>query len=231
MAGGSWAPKATCSHCPLISALGDGLTLGSLAVARGAPSGQFGLLLAPGAGAGSDQAGLVAIDRTASSAGIAVRRMDFPYRLAGRRAPDRPAVLVSAVKSEAASFVAATNVRPERMFAGGRSMGARICSLAVADGMPCAGLVLVSYPLHPPGKPDRLRTEHFLKLHLPCLFISGTRDAFGAPAELEHELVGVAGPVSLHWVEGGDHGLRGRDEEVADVVKAWLVGRRQHGRW
>ena len=201
------------------------MPLGSSAVARSAPRWQFGLLLAPGAGAGSDQAGLVAIDRAASAAGIAVRRMDFPYRLAGRRAPDRPAVLLSAVKSEAASFVASTNVRPERMFAGGRSMGGRICSLAVADGMPSAGLVLVSYPLHPPGKPDRLRTEHFPKLHLPCLFISGTRDAFGAPAELEHALDGVAGPVSLHWVEGGDHGLRGRDEEVADIVTAWLVGR------
>jgi uncharacterized protein len=153
-----------------------------------------------------------------------VRRMDFPYRLAGRRAPDKPAVLVDAVVKEAAAFVAEAGLREDRLFAGGRSMGGRICSIAVAGGLPAAGLVLVSYPLHPPGKPERLRTEHFGLLDLPCLFVSGTRDAFAAPAELEAAVVHIPGTVTLHWVDGGDHGLRGRDAAVATTVAGWLAG-------
>ncbi|MDA8303113.1 MAG: dienelactone hydrolase [Actinomycetota bacterium] len=194
-------------------------------VAKGAGGrgGRWGLLLAPGAGAGSDQAGLVAIDRAAAAAGFVVRRMDFPYRLAGRRAPDRPEVLVSAVMGEAASLAASAGVRPEKVFAGGRSMGGRMCSMAVASGMPAAGLVLVSYPLHPPGRPERLRTEHFARLELPCLFVSGTRDAFATPGELEGCVSSVPGPVTLHLVEGADHSLRRREEEVAEVVTGWLV--------
>ncbi len=150
--------------------------------------------------------------------------MDFPYRVAGRRAPDKPAVLVEAVVKEAASFAAAARLQPDRIFAGGRSMGGRICSMAVAEGLPAAGLVLVSYPLHPPGKPERLRTEHFGLLELPCLFVSGTRDAFAAPAELEAAVALVPGQVTLRWVAGGDHGLRGRDAEVATTVADWLAG-------
>ncbi len=192
---------------------------------RAGKQAQWGLLLAPGASAGKDQGALVAIDRAATAEGGKVRRMDFPYRVAGRRAPDKPEVLVAAVVKEAAGFVGEERLRPERLFAGGRSMGGRICSVAVAEGLPAAGLVLVSYPLHPPGKPEKLRTEHFGLLGLPCLFVSGTRDAFATPAELEAAVALVPGPVSLHWVDGGDHGLRGRDGAVAQVVAAWLADR------
>jgi uncharacterized protein len=185
---------------------------------------KWGLLLAPGASAGKDQSALVAIDEAVTATGGKVRRMDFPYRVAGRRVPDKPAVLVEAVVKEAASFVAESKMRPERLFAGGRSMGGRVCSMAVAEGMAAAGLVLVSYPLHPPGKPERLRTEHFGHLDVPCLFVSGTRDAFAAPAELEAAVALIPGQVSVHWVEGGDHGLRGTDGPVATVVSDWLGG-------
>lgn len=150
--------------------------------------------------------------------------MDFPYRLAGRRAPDRQPVLVGAVVDEAASFARDASLAPERVFVGGRSMGGRMCSLAVADGLAAAGLVLVSYPLHPPGRPDRPRTEHFSRLGVPCLFISGTRDAFGSPGEIEAALSGISGTVTLHWLPGGDHGLRGRDQEVAEIVASWTAG-------
>ena len=95
--------------------------------------------------------------------------------------------------------------------------------MAVASGMPAAGLVLVSYPLHPPGRPERLRTEHFSRLQLPCLFVSGTRDAFATPTELGQCVPAVPGPVTLHFVEGADHSLRRHEEEVADVVTRWLV--------
>ncbi|MGH2929891.1 MAG: alpha/beta hydrolase family protein, partial [Solirubrobacteraceae bacterium] len=144
-------------------------------------NGGVGLLLAPGAGASRDQPALVAVDRAASAAGVAVVRMDFPYRLAGRRAPDRQPVLVNAVRDAAATL----SGRGRRVVAGGRSMGARICSIAVAEGMAAAGLVLISYPLHPPRRPEQLRTGHFHLIEVPCLFVSGTRDSFGTPAELE----------------------------------------------
>ena len=96
-----------------------------------------------------------------------------------------------------------------------------MCSMAVAEGLAVAALVLVSYPLHPPGKPDRLRTEHFPALDVPCLFVSGRRDAFATPAELEREMGAITGAVSLVLVEG-DHSLRRCESEVADVVADWL---------
>lgn len=181
----------------------------------------LGLLLTPGAGAGRDQSSLVAIEEAVAPAGVAVERMDFPYRLAGRKAPDRPPVLLAAVR-EGAARLAAAGLPPERIALGGRSMGGRICSMAAAEGLPCLALVLVSYPLHPPGRPDRLRVEHFPQLTVPCLFASGTRDAFATPAELEHHAGAIPGPVTHVWLEGGDHALRRRDDEVAGAVARWL---------
>ena len=145
--------------------------------------------------------------------------MDFSYRRAGRRAPDRPAVLIQAVTEAAAAMRADVDA----LVLGGRSMGGRMCSMAVAGGLAAVGLVLVSYPLHPPGRPDRLRTEHLTDLHVPCLFVSGTRDAFGTRDELEAATADIPAPVTHHWIDGGDHGLRSSDSEVAAVVTAWLV--------
>jgi uncharacterized protein len=183
----------------------------------------IGLLLAPGAGASRDHSALVAMDAAVAAAGGAVRRMDFPYRLAGRRAPDRAPVLVAAVVTEAMAFATGTGLRLQQIYVGGRSMGGRICSMAVADGLAAAGLVLVSYPLHPPGRPEQLRTEHFGRLDVPCLFVSGTRDAFAARDELELAVAAIPGPVTTHWLEGGDHGLRRRDRDVAEIVAGWLA--------
>ncbi|HET9077471.1 MAG TPA: alpha/beta family hydrolase [Acidimicrobiales bacterium] len=179
-----------------------------------------GLLLAPGAGADRDQPSLVAVDRAAGALGLVVVRMDFPYRRAGRRAPDRAPVLIEAVRSEAASMAS----RCDRLVLGGRSMGGRMCSMAVAEGLipEAVGLVLISYPLHPPGRPEKLRTEHFPEIRVPCLFVSGTRDAFGSPAELESATSRIPGSVSHRWVEGKDHALRGADQAVAGHVGEWL---------
>jgi predicted alpha/beta-hydrolase family hydrolase len=98
--------------------------------------------------------------------------------------------------------------------------------MAVGDPdapLPALGLVLISYPLHPPGKPDRLRTEHFGNLDVPCLFVSGTGDAFGTPGELEGATALVPGPVTHVWLEGAGHGLRGKDDEVVAAVKHWVT--------
>ncbi len=182
----------------------------------------FALLLAPGAGAGRDQEGLVAIDRQVAAMGGLTRRMDFPYRLAGRRAPDRPEVLVAAVRREAEALWAAPGPGAGLTYLGGRSMGARMCSMAVAEGLPAAGLVMVSYPLHPPGRPESLRTAHFGRLDVPCLFVSGSRDAFATAEELERETAAIPGPVEVHVLDGGDHGLARREGVVAGVVADWL---------
>ena len=95
--------------------------------------------------------------------------------------------------------------------------------MAAAEGLDVAALVLVSYPLHPPGKPERLRTEHFSQLHVPCLFVSGRKDAFATPAELEREVAAIPGPVTVSFVDG-DHSLRRSEAEVAAIVAAWLGG-------
>ena len=163
------------------------------------------------------------MDDVLAPEGVSVERMDFPYRRAGRRAPDRPAVLVAAVREEAARLAEKSGLPPERIMLGGRSMGGRMCSTAAAEGLACLGLVLVSYPLHPPGKPERQRTEHFPALDVPCLFVSGSRDAFATPAELEAATATIPGPVTLVVLEGGDHGLRGKDTAVAAIVRDWVV--------
>jgi predicted alpha/beta-hydrolase family hydrolase len=180
-----------------------------------------GLLLAPGAGADRDQATLVALDEAASGVGLDVVRMDFPYRRAGRRAPDRAPVLIEAVRAEAESLSRSCS----DLVLGGRSMGGRMCSMAVAAGLvpAVAGLVLISYPLHPPGKPASLRSEHFPSLSVPCLFVSGTRDAFGTPAELESATAAIPGRVTHRWIDGKDHSLRGVDARVCELVLAWLA--------
>jgi predicted alpha/beta-hydrolase family hydrolase len=183
-----------------------------------------GLVLTPGAGAGSDQPSLVAIEAALAPVGVRVDRIDFPYRLAGKKAPDRPPVLLATVIEAADALATELGVDGTRIAVGGRSMGGRMCSMAVADGMAAAALVLVSYPLHPPGKPERLRTEHFPAITVPCLFVSGTRDSFGTAAELELATAVIPGPVTHVWLEGGDHGLRRKDAEVAEHVRDWLLG-------
>jgi uncharacterized protein len=182
-----------------------------------------GLVLTPGASAGRDQTALVAIDDRLGEAGLQVLRIDFPYRSVGRRAPDRPPVLIATVVDAAAALATDLGVQLGRVALGGRSMGGRMCSMAVAQGLDAAALVLISYPLHPPGRPEQLRDQHFPSIVVPCLFVSGTRDAFASPEELEAATASIQGPVTHFWIEGGDHGLRRKDEEVAGLVSDWLT--------
>ena len=182
-----------------------------------------GLLLTPGAGAGRDQEQLVAIDDALTAEGWVVERMDFPYRKAGRRAPDRAPVLMEAVREGAAALAASSGLDPSEIILGGRSMGGRMCSMAVAEGVPAAGLALISYPLHPPGRPEKQveRTAHFPRLHLPCLFISGTKDAFGTPEEMKSATRSIPGEVVHEWIDGADHSLRGQSVQVVHGLKVW----------
>lgn len=170
------------------------------------------LLLTPGASANRNHPSLVAIERAVVP--LPVSRIDLP----GTRAPR----VVATIKDAAAALVRRAGCDPATLALGGRSMGGRMCSIAVAEGLPARALVLVSYPLHPPGRPEQLRVEHFPMLELPCLFVSGTRDAFGTPAELESHTTAIPGEVSHVWIEGGNHGLRGKDAEVAAAIAEWL---------
>ncbi len=103
-----------------------------------------------------------------------------------------------------------------------------MCTLAVADGLAAAGLVLISYPLHPPGRPDNDRSAHFPALKVPCLFVHGTRDPFGSPDELTAATSTIRGRVTHVWIDGGRHDLKGADKDVAAAVVKW-VGRPASG--
>jgi predicted alpha/beta-hydrolase family hydrolase len=183
------------------------------------------LLLYPGAGSDRDHSSLNAIQRTLGS-GASVARLDFPYRKQGRRAPDRAPTLMASVRDD----LVAVRRRRGPVVLGGRSMGGRICSMVAADvdgGGPVArlaGLVLICYPLHPPGKLDRLRVEHLVDLTVPCLFVSGTRDPFGSPDELTQWTATIPAPVEHVWIDGGRHDLRGADDAIAAAVSAFVAG-------
>lgn len=182
------------------------------------------LLLYPGAGSDRDQSSLVAIERSLG-AKASVERLDFPYRREGRRAPDRAPKLMAAIRDDLSVY----RRRRGPVVMGGRSMGGRMTTMVAADvdgGGPVArlaGLVLVCYPLHPPGKPDRLRVEHLVDIRVPCLFISGTKDPFGTPEELIEWTATIPAPVEHVWIEGGRHDLKGADDTIAAAVTDFVA--------
>jgi predicted alpha/beta-hydrolase family hydrolase len=191
------------------------------------------VLLAHGAGADMNAATLTTVADALAAAKVPSLRFNFPYKAAGRRSPDRPPVLEAAVREAAAELARVAKVPVERVVYGGRSMGGRIGSMVAAeDG--ALGLVLLGYPLHPPGKATQLRVEHFPRLRMPALFVSGTRDAFGTPDELRRETKKLRGPVSFHWIETGDHGFKPLKSsgltvnavlaDVASAVVAFVTG-------
>lgn len=185
-----------------------------------------GLLLTPGAGASRDSPALVTVERTLADADppLPVRRIDFPYRLEGRRMPDRAPVAVGHLRAEASAWADELGVGTDRLLLGGRSYGGRMCSMAVAEGLPAAGLVLLSYPLHPPGRPEKLRVEHFGRIAVPTLFVSGDKDPFGTPAELAEHVATIPGPVTAVTLPGA-HDMRGvaREKSVAEAVASWIA--------
>jgi len=181
------------------------------------------LLLYPGAGSDSTHSSLVATERLVAPHRCV--RSDFPYRKEGRKAPDRAPKLLAAIRDDLQS------VTPEEpLVMGGRSMGGRMCSMIAAgvdDLSPPSnlkGLVLVSYPLHPPGKPDRLRVEHLVDINVPTLFISGTRDTFGTPDEIREWTATMPkkAKVTHLFIEGKGHDLKGCDHTIAGAIKDFL---------
>jgi uncharacterized protein len=193
---------------------------------RSNPSGPFiaGVLLYPGAGTDAQHPSLVALESALrkSFLDLAIVRVDFPYRREGRKMPDRSPKLVTAVHQEVSSFAQSLGVPTSSLVIGGRSMGGRMCSMAIADGLRVAGLVCMSYPLHPPKKPEKLRIEHLPNVDVPALFISGSRDEFGTPDELRTHLSLVPGPAELVLLDGKGHDLAKADNLIAQALITWL---------
>jgi predicted alpha/beta-hydrolase family hydrolase len=194
------------------------------------------VLLAHGAGSDLHGAALVAVTGALAEAGIPSLRFNYPYRSAGRNAPDRPKVLDAATREAAAELARRAELPPERLVLGGRSMGGRYCSMVVGadeDPLPALGLVMLSYPLHAAGKADRPRSDHFPRIRVPILFVSGTRDAMAGRDGLTRAARKVRGEVTFHWIDTADHGYRplkasGRTTddvlaEVADTTAAWVA--------
>jgi uncharacterized protein len=181
------------------------------------------VVVAHGAGAGMDHPFLVGFCRAMAEAGIATLRFNFPYVERGRRSPDPERVLR---ETWLAAFEDATGRAGTRsVLAGGKSLGGRIASMCVADGLPAAGLVFLGYPLHAPGKTDRLRAEHLARIEVPMLFLQGTRDPFAQPDLLAGVLKGLGDRATLVPIEGGDHSFRVRGEETDDrTIGAALAG-------
>jgi uncharacterized protein len=163
------------------------------------------IVLGHGAGSGMGSPFMAGIARGLVEHGFAVARFDFPYMHAGRKAPDPASALVETWRL-ARDAVAEHTGLP--LVAGGKSLGGRIASMAVAEGMPAEALVFLGYPLHPPGRPDKLRREHLGQIAVPMLFLQGTRDAFAQPALLAETIASLGDRATLVEVEDGDHSFR-----------------------
>jgi predicted alpha/beta-hydrolase family hydrolase len=168
------------------------------------------LILAHGAGAGQRSAFMVAFAEAVAALGIDVITFDFEYITAKRRIPDRGPALEACYRAVIATVREAIESSRQFLFIGGKSMGGRIATqVAAADqGLHAAGLVLLGYPLHPPGRSAELRTAHLPAVARPMLFVQGSRDTFGTPSELSPVLAGLAPAPTLHVVAGGDHSLK-----------------------
>ncbi|MFT7600959.1 MAG: putative alpha/beta-hydrolase family hydrolase [Acidimicrobiales bacterium] len=181
-----------------------------------------GLLLFHGAGGDRDHRLFLALE---DQLGIPVARCNFPYRDKGpgRRPPDRMPKLIDSINSHVADHASEWNVAPERLVVGGRSMGGRAASMAIAEGLSVAGLVLLSYPLHPPGKPEKLRTEHLSEVTVPTLLVQGHSDPFGKQPEFDQHFTTFGGPLTQVWLEKTGHDPKEKhDDAIVEATRVFL---------
>jgi predicted alpha/beta-hydrolase family hydrolase len=188
---------------PLIIEVGGGDTVSGLWLSPSEPKGC--LALAHGAGAGMAHRSMTAIAEGLEGLGIATLRYQFPYMEKGRRRPDSPAVAQAAVGAAIAEAGRRAGELP--LFAGGRSFGGRMTSLAQADcPLPgVQGLIFFAFPLHPPGRPSFARAEHLVRIAVPMLFLQGSNDAFAELDLLQKTVAGLSGRATLHLIADADH--------------------------
>jgi len=175
------------------------------------------IALAHGAGAPMDSPFMQYFAENLGSGGFRVARFEFPYmverRVTGaKKPPNRGPILIE-------TWMAVVNeLGPDNLIVGGKSMGGRIASM-IADDAGVKGLVALGYPFHPPGKPEKLRTEHLEKLRTPALFCQGTRDPFGTRDEADGFMLSKS--VHFHWLEDGDHGFKPRKASGRTEPQNW----------
>jgi uncharacterized protein len=191
------------------------LPSGAEVTAEAAGDGDLTFVLAHGAGTDRHHRSIVGIRDAIVDRGVRVVTFNYPYTEAGRRGPDRAPVLLEC-HTAVASAVERRFGRP--LFTGGRSMGGRIATMLVADGHPCDGVVLFAYPLHPAGKPDRLRVDHLGSITVPLLFFQGSRDALSR-SELFDRHVRRLPTATVVDMEGADHSFRGRGWTESDLYE------------
>ena len=185
-----------------------------------------GIVLTHGAGSDRDSLLLVALADAFAQAGKLVLRCDLPYRQSRPRGGPSPSGAARDREGLRRAVEALRQIAPGEMLLGGSSYGGRQASMLAAEESALVdGLLLLSYPLHPPGKPERLRIEHFPDLAQPVLFAHGSKDAFGTLEEMRREIVNIAGKTQLLAFERRPHGLvtkRG-GEEAARATAAEIV--------
>jgi len=190
----------------------------------GTPSGD-GVVLTHGAGSNSRAPLLVALAAAFAGAGVTVLRCDLPYRQSRPFGPPGPGDSARDRQGLKHAVAALRKLVPGRMFLGGHSYGGRQSTMLCADEAGLVdGLLLLSYPLHPPRNPSQLRTQHLPKLQTPALFVQGTRDPFGSPEEMEPALSLIPAKNRLLQIEGAGHdlGFKGeaKREELLTAVLA-----------
>ena len=163
------------------------------------------LVLAHGAGAGQRSGFMVAVARALSARGLDLITFNFPYTEQGRRIPDRAPVLEGCYRAVIEAVGAELESARRALYIGGKSMGGRIATqVAAADpALPVAGLVLLGYPLHPPGRPEQRRDRHLPDIREPMLFVQGSRDQFGTAAEIRELLPALNPRAELFEVSDG----------------------------
>jgi predicted alpha/beta-hydrolase family hydrolase len=212
--------------------LGTGAAITALVYPCETPAPLATLVLAHGAGAGQRSPFLVMFANALSSRGLDTITFNFPYTEQHRRVPDRRPVLDACYTAVVGHIRQNVPSAETALFIGGKSMGGRIAThIAAADpDLPVTGLVLLGYPLHPPGKPAERRDAHLGDVRRPMLIVQGSRDTFGTPSEFDSWLRTLSPKPMLQVVEGGDHsfkigrGGKAAQESVYDGVQRTIVG-------
>jgi predicted alpha/beta-hydrolase family hydrolase len=185
---------------------------------------QNGFVLTHGAGSNSRAPLLVALAESLASAGFVVLRCDLPYRQARSFGPPRPGDAIRDRQGLMSAVSRMKKLAPGRVFLGGHSYGGRQASMLCEEQPQLVeGLMLCSYPLHPPGKPDRLRTQHLPGLRVPVLFVHGTKDPFGAIEELEAARKLIPAKTALLRVEGVGHDLGFKGKQRREDLPGEIV--------
>jgi predicted alpha/beta-hydrolase family hydrolase len=170
-----------------------------------------GVTVVLGHGAGANQMSnfMRMVASGLAARGIDAMTFNFLYTERGRRIPDPKARLESCYRAVINAALNHRKLKKNRLAIGGKSMGGRIASqVAAAEGDRVAGLVFLGYPLHPPGRPDKLRAEHLKDIRAPMLFAQGSRDAFGTADEIRATIKNLRLPATLYVIEGGDHSFK-----------------------